>query len=160
MIPAPVFSRRALTISVVTFLSGIARLLFVLVLAAAATGDAVFVVLFLVDVVEEVLGHRRLVLLLGQLLLLFLLDVLGDGVGEAAALDARVGDAPGEQLDGADGVVIGRDGVIDLFGVAVRVHERDDGDSQAARFGDGDVLLARVDDEQRPRRAAHLLDAA
>ena len=47
-----------------------------------------------------------------------------------AAFEDGVGDALGEQQDGADGVVVGGDHVVDLVGVAVGVHQADDLDAQ------------------------------
>src|SRR5687768_5068014 len=86
MMPASVFSRSALTFSALIFLSAIddlsppllvpGPLVLVLVLAPPAARDAVLFVFVLVDVVEEVLGQRRLVVLLSHLLLLFLVGVL------------------------------------------------------------------------------------
>ena len=76
------------------------------------------------------------------------------------ALDGGVGDQPAEQPDGADGVVVGGDDVVDLVRVDVRVTGADDRDLQPAGLGDGDVLALRVDDEDGARQAAHLAHAA
>ena len=69
-------------------------------------------------------------------------QALGDGVGDHA----------GQQADRADGVVVARDRVVDLVGVAVGVEDRDDRDAELARLVDRDVLLLGVDD---PHRAGH-----
>ena len=65
------------------------------------------------------------------------------------ALEHGVGHDGGDQLDGADGVVVAGDDVIDLIGVAVGVGDGHDGDAQLVRLGDGVALLAGVHDEQR-----------
>ena len=62
--------------------------------------------------------------------------------------------------DRADRVVVARDLVVDLVGVAVRVEDRDDRDAELARLGDGDVLLLGVDDPHRARELRHVADAA
>ena len=59
--------------------------------------------------------------------------------------------------DAADGVVVARDLVVDLVGVAVGVEDRDDRDVQLAGLADGDVLLLGVHD---PDGAGHLLHVA
>ena len=83
----------------------------------------------------------------------------GAGAGHQALGDG-VGDDPGEQADRADRVVVARDLVVDLVGVAVGVEDRDDRDAQLARLADGDVLLLGVDDPHRARDAGHVADAA
>src|SRR3990170_2120396 len=85
-----------------------------------------------------------------------LLGVLAGG----QALQHAVGDAGGDELDGADRVVVGRDRIVDDVRVAVRVDEGDDGGAGAQRLRDGDVFLRRVDDEDAARQVRHLLDAA
>src|SRR3712207_8177954 len=54
--------------------------------------------------------------------------------------------------DAADRVVVARDLVVDLVGVAVGVEDRDDRDLQLARLADGDVLLLGVHDRSEERR--------
>src|SRR6266436_2112874 len=75
-------------------------------------------------------------------------------------LEGCLRDLAAEEPDGADGVVVAGDDVVDALGVAVRVHQRDDGNAQARRLVDGDVLLLRVDDEEAAGKPRHLLDAA
>ena len=77
----------------------------------------------------------------------------------AAALAERVGDDASDERDRADRVVVARDDVVDLVGVAVRVDDRDHGDAQLARLGDRDVLLLRVDDEHGVGHPLEVLDA-
>ena len=71
-----------------------------------------------------------------------------------------VGDDAGQQLDGADRVVVARDRVVDDVGVAVGVEDRDDGDAELARLVDGEVLLVRVDDPHGRGNLGHVTDAA
>src|SRR5690606_26047063 len=60
---------------------------------------------------------------------------LGAGAAAAAGdqtLGDGVGDDAGQQGDGANGVVVARDLVVDLVGVAVRVENRDDRQAELA----------------------------
>src|SRR5690606_11522933 len=67
----------------------------------------------------------------------------GGGVrGGSLAFQDRVGGGAGVQLDGADGVVIARDGVVDQVGVVVGVDDGDHRDAELLGFLDGDVLVA------------------
>ena len=61
-----------------------------------------------------------------------------------------------EQPDGADGVVVGGDDVVEQVRVDVGVTGADDRDLELARLGHRDVLAVRVDDEQRAGQALHL----
>src|SRR5437763_4473494 len=88
--------------------------------------------------------------------------VLGSDVpllGDVVALEHSVGDLLREQADRADRVVVARNDVIDVFRIAVRVDDGHHGDAQLLRFLDRDVLLLRVDDEERVGQAVHLADA-
>src|SRR5688500_934572 len=73
-------------------------------------------------------------------------------------LENRVGDPGCEETDRADRVVVARDHVVDDVRIAVRVHDGHDRDAQDVRFLDRDVLLFRVDDEERVGQLVHLLD--
>ena len=66
----------------------------------------------------------------------------------------------GIQRDGAHGVVVARDHVVDVVRRAVGVDHRDHRNAELLGFEDGDVLVADVDDEDDVRRRFHLLDAA
>ena len=66
----------------------------------------------------------------------------------ASAIDAA------HEVGGADGVVVAGDHVVDDVGVAVGVDDRDHRDAEAVGLGDRDVLLLRVDHEDRARAAA------
>jgi hypothetical protein len=74
-----------------------------------------------------------------------LLVTLDEAFGSGIRNDA------GEQSDGADGVVVARDRVLDLVRVAVGVEDRDDRDAELVRLVDGEVLLLGVDDPDRGR---------
>src|SRR3954454_18940178 len=76
------------------------------------------------------------------------------------ALGDRVGDDTGQQRGAADGVVVARDLVVDLVGVAVCVEDRDDRDAQLAGLTDGDVLLLGVHDPDGAGHLLHVADAA
>ena len=84
----------------------------------------------------------------------------GDAGAGDQALGDGVGDHAGEQGDGADRVVVARDLVVDLVGVAVGVEDRDDRDVELARLADGDVLLLGVDDPDRAGHLRHVADTA
>src|SRR6266536_3481126 len=71
----------------------------------------------------------------------------------------HVRDGRSDEGDGPDRVVVARDGHRDQLRVRVRVHDRDHGDAELVRLGDGDPLLFRVHDNQRPWQPAHILDA-
>ena len=70
------------------------------------------------------------------------------GVFTLTALDNGVCHGSSDQTDGADGVIVAGDHVVDLIGIAVGVHDGDDGDVQLAGLSNGIALLAGVDDEQ------------
>src|SRR5699024_6819675 len=76
------------------------------------------------------------------------------------AVGDRIGDDTGQQRDRADGVVVARDLVVDLVGVAVGVEDRDDRQIELARLVDGEVLLLRVDDPHGGGHLRHVADAA
>jgi len=76
------------------------------------------------------------------------------------ALEARIGEARGDQLDRTDGIVVRGDDEVDLVGIAVGVGDGDDRDVEFAALTDRDVLVVRVDDEDRRGHAVHGLDAA
>ena len=71
-----------------------------------------------------------------------------------------VGDRLHDQAARADRVVVARDDVVGLVGIAVRVDERDDRHAEPARLAHGQLLLLQVDDEDRVRLAAQVGDAA
>src|SRR6185312_2873029 len=81
-------------------------------------------------------------------LLVTLDEALGGGIGD----DAR------QQADGTDGVVVTRNRVLHLVGVAVGVEDRDDRDTELARLVNGEVLLLGVDDPDRGRRFGEVAD--
>ena len=76
------------------------------------------------------------------------------------AFEAGVGDQRAQQPDRPDRVVVGRDDVIDLVGIDVRVAGRDDRDLELVRLGHRDPLAVRVDDEDGARDALHLAHPA
>src|SRR5690606_28839124 len=77
-----------------------------------------------------------------------------------AAFQHGVGDALGVQRDGLGGVIVAGNDVVDAFRRVVGVDHGHDRDAQGAGFGDGDLVVAHVDDEQRVGQAVHVLDAA
>src|SRR5262249_41338714 len=76
------------------------------------------------------------------------------------ALDAGVRDAPRDELDRPDRVVVAGDHVVDQIRIAVGVRDGDDRDAQLARLADRDRLLVRIDHEHRVRHRPHALQAA
>src|SRR5207247_1688768 len=79
---------------------------------------------------------------------------------EVAALDHRLGDRGAEESDGADGVVVARDLVVDQVRVTVRVDHRHHRDAELVGLLDGDLLLLGIDHEERVGELAQPLDAA
>ena len=79
--------------------------------------------------------------------------------GHLDAFDDRVGDLRGEEPDGAQGVIVAGDDVVDHGGIAVGVDNSDDRDAELAGFLDGDGFVVRIDDEERVGQAPHVLDA-
>ena len=88
--------------------------------------------------------------------------LVGEGlVGDhLRAFVSRVGDLGREQADGAQGIIVAGDHVVDDGGVAVGVHDCNDRDAELAGLGDGDGFVVGVNDEDRIRQAAHVLDTA
>jgi len=76
------------------------------------------------------------------------------------ALEHRIGDAGGIQLDGAHGIVVARDHVVDAIGRAVGVDDGHHRNAELLGFVKRDVLVPDVDHEQRIRERVHVLDAA
>ncbi|CAN4016717.1 GPR endopeptidase, partial [Dysosmobacter welbionis] len=76
------------------------------------------------------------------------------------ALQHGVGHDGGDQLDGADGVVVAGDHIIDLIGIAVGIGDGHHGNTQLVGLGDGVALLAGVHDEQGAGQLLHFLHAA
>ncbi len=76
------------------------------------------------------------------------------------ALDGGVGDQRAQQPDAPDGVVVGRDDVVQLVGVDVGVAGADDRQLELVGLGHADPLAVRVDDEDHARQALHLAHAA
>ena len=77
-----------------------------------------------------------------------------------SAFNAGVGNKRGDELDGADRVVVSRDRVSDVVRIAVRVQDRNHWNLQPLRFLHGQVFDAGVEDEDGSWHAAHVLDAA
>ena len=98
------------------------------------------------------LGHRHGLADLG----------LGGGAGRALRAPSMAASATSAQSSriAADGVVVGRDDVVELIGVDVGVARADDRDLELVRLGHGDPLAMGVDDEDRAGQALHLAHAA
>src|SRR5574341_495461 len=77
-----------------------------------------------------------------------------------ATLEHRVGDAARVQTDRPARIVVAGNDVADAVGRVIRVDHADHRDAQLHRLGNGALLVADVDDEQRVRQAAEILDAA
>src|SRR5690606_12877707 len=76
------------------------------------------------------------------------------------ALSRRIRDDPRQQSDGADRVVVARDRVLHLVGVAVGVEDRDDRDTKLLGLVDREVLLLGVDNPDRRRGLRQVADTA
>src|SRR5687767_9992330 len=73
------------------------------------------------------------------------------GAGHPSPLDGGVGDGACDEVGGADGVVVPGDHVIHPIGIAVRIHESDNGHPEAGRLGHRRGLGVDVDDEDSVR---------
>ena len=106
-----------------------------------------------------IVGAEQLALPIGHGLSL---DLVAGAAGGALheAFGHGVGDDAGQQRDGADGVVVARDRVVDVVRVAVGVEDADDRDAQLLGFVDREVFLLGVDDPDGRRGALHVADAA
>ncbi len=84
------------------------------------------------------------------------------GAGPASPRDQAIRDGvghdPGEQGDAADRVVVARNWVVDLIGIAVGVQDRDHRDAELARFADRDVLLLGVHHPDGAGNPGHVPD--
>src|SRR3954451_2187146 len=78
------------------------------------------------------------------------------GLTDAAAGHDRIGNARGEEPDGAQRVVVAGDDEVDFVRIAVRVDDADDRNLQLAGLVDGNLFLARVDDEERVGEPRHV----
>src|SRR6185312_7521783 len=76
------------------------------------------------------------------------------------ALEYRVRDPRGVELDGAHGVVVARDDVVDAIGRAIGVDDGDHGNAELPGLVDRDLLVAHVDHEHGIRERVHVLDPA
>src|SRR6185437_10872107 len=74
------------------------------------------------------------------------------------AFVGRVRDLGGKEADGAQGVIVAGDYVVDNGGIAVGVDDGDDRDAELAGFGDGDGFVVGVNDEDRVGKTLHVLD--
>ena len=83
-----------------------------------------------------------------------------DILAGSLAFDNRISDLADQQLDGADGVVIGGDHVIDVARVAVGIHQGDDRDIEQVGFMDGSDLTAHIHHEKKFGDAGHHANAA
>ena len=61
---------------------------------------------------------------------------------------------------GSRRVVVSRDDVVDIRGIAIGVHNSEDGDTEALSFSYCDVLLHYVYDEESVRQLVHISDRA
>ena len=75
-------------------------------------------------------------------------------------LDRGVGHERTEQSDCPDGIVVGRDDVVELVRVDIRVTRADGRDLELVGLRDGNPLAVRIHDEDRAGQALHLADAA
>ena len=75
------------------------------------------------------------------------------------AFQRGVRDARHQQFDGADGVVVGRDHIVNTLRVAVRVHHRNYWDFEQVGLTDRRVLASHIHKEKHFRQALHFTHA-
>ena len=105
---------------------------------------------------KEILTLQREMAKLELTLGVLVLGILAHGF----AFEEGFGHGGDEKLNGADGVVVAGDDVVDDVGIAVGVGDGHDRDAELAAFLDGDFFTVGVDDEGELREAIHVLDAA
>ena len=76
------------------------------------------------------------------------------------AFENRVGDGVCEHANGADGVVVAGNQIIDRIRVAVRIGDGHDRDIQLVGFVHGDRFAARIDHEHDGRQLIHIAQTA
>ena len=81
------------------------------------------------------------------------------GLLALATLDDGVSHNGGDELDGADSVIVTGDHVVSIVGIAVGVNDSDYGDAKLLCLKNSDVLLVGVNDEDSVRELLHGLDA-
>ena len=75
-------------------------------------------------------------------------DLLNDFIDRLVlAFEDGIGDATGIQPDGARRIVVARDDVIDALRAVIGVNHADDRNAQLVGLGNGDLVVADVDDE-------------
>src|SRR5262249_20738048 len=75
------------------------------------------------------------------------------------AFDDCVSNLRSEETNGAQRIVVAGYYVVDAVGIAVRVDDRDYGNTEAIGFGYGDLFLLGIDDEDDIGQFGHLFDA-
>src|SRR5690606_24921667 len=65
-----------------------------------------------------------------------------------------------DESNGADGVVVTRDRIVDQARVAIAVGDGNDRDTKLTRLRNGYLLLSRIDDEHGRGHRSHALDAS
>src|ERR1051325_3811726 len=153
IMPAPVCSRSSLTIAAV-----ICVITPLLIVGIACGGAAA--ARHITDLLNRRFGRRGLGL--GDRSPRGLRLVLGSDepfLGHVVAFQNGVGHLLREQTDRPNGVVVAGDHVVDVLGVAVGVDDGHHRDAELLRFLDRDVLLLRVNDEERVGQPVHLPDA-
>eukprot|EP00042_Codosiga_hollandica_P002739 m.12180 g.12180 ORF g.12180 m.12180 type:complete len:537 (-) comp17340_c0_seq1:210-1820(-) len=80
--------------------------------------------------------------------------------GVGLAFEHGVSNGAGVQSHSLGRVVVAGDDVVDAHGRVVRVHHADDGNAELLGFGDGNLVIADVDDEDGVGQRGHVLDAA
>ena len=81
---------------------------------------------------------------------------MGDG---DAPSDDGVRYPPRVEPDGAYGVVVAGDDIVDAIGVVVAVNHAHNGYLELPRLADSDILVAHIQHKQRVRPTVHVLDA-
>src|SRR5579875_206757 len=89
-----------------------------------------------------------------------LFGVFHAGLKFAPSLDGGVRYLGGEQAHSTNGIIVGRNRIIHLIGIAVCIGEGNDGDFQATRLQNGGALFARIDDKEGGGQPLHVFDAA
>ncbi len=81
-------------------------------------------------------------------------------LAQVLAFDNRVRHLADNQFDGANSIVVGRNDVIHVGGVAIGIHHRHHGDVEQVGFMQGSLFSADIHNEHQVGKAVHIPDTA
>src|SRR5690606_12958019 len=85
-------------------------------------------------------------------------EFVGAAICIVTSTDHSISHGTHVQLDGANGVIVTWDDVVNAFRAAIGIDDTNNRDTQLVGFGDSNALVVNVDHEQSVRQTAHVLD--